>query len=72
MQLVALEYVVLKADWDALHADPPSLFGQEFMVTPDPNRFGLPAFYSLHAWIWKHNPAGTFAMWNPDVSCAAG
>jgi hypothetical protein len=71
MQLVALEYVVLKADWDALHADPPSLFGQEFMVTPDPNRFGLPAFYSLHAWVWKHNPAGTFAMWNPDVSCAA-
>jgi hypothetical protein len=71
MQLVALEYVVLKADWDALHPDPPSLFGQEFMVTPDPNRFGLPAFYSLHAWIWKHNPAGMFAMWNPDVSCAA-
>jgi hypothetical protein len=81
MQLVALEYVVLQADWDAAHADtipagaahadPPSLFGQEFMLTPDPNRFGLPAFYSLHAWIWKHNPAGTFAMWNPDVSCAA-
>jgi hypothetical protein len=49
------------------------LFDQEFMVTPHPNRFGLPAFYSLHAWIWKHNPAedGMFAMWNPDVSCAA-
>jgi len=31
---------------------------------------GLPAFYSLHAWIWKHNPAGDFAMWNPDVTCA--
>ena len=72
MQLVALEYVVIKAAWDALHPDPPSLFGHEFMVTPDPNRFGLPAFYSLHAWIWKNNPAGMFAMWNPDVSCAAG
>ena len=34
------------------------------------NRFGLPAFYSLHAWIWKHNPSGTFSMWNPNVSCA--
>lgn len=31
----------------------------------------LAAFYSLHAWIWKHNPSGTFAMWNPTVSCAA-
>jgi hypothetical protein len=40
------------------------------MLTPDGNRFGLPAFYSLHAWVWKHNPAGTFAMWNPNVTCA--
>ena len=29
------------------------LFGQHFMLSPDGNRFGLPAFYSLHAWIWK-------------------
>ena len=74
MKLVALEYVVFKDAWDADHTAAPSLFGQEFMVTPDPNRFGLPAFYSLHAWIWKHNPSedGMFAMWNPDVSCAAG
>jgi len=73
MKLVAVEYVVFKAAWDADHADPPTLFDQEFMVTPDPNRFGLPAFYSLHAWIWKHNPSedGMFAMWNPGVSCAA-
>ena len=72
MRLVAVEYVVIKAAWDGLHADPPSLFGQEFMETPAGNRFGLPAFYSLHAWVWQHNPAGTFEMWNPDVSCAAG
>jgi hypothetical protein len=73
MKLVAVEYVVFKAAWDADHTDPPSLFDHEFMLTPDPNRFGLPAFYSLHAWIWKHNPSedGMFAMWNPDVSCAA-
>jgi len=30
---------------------------------------GSPAFYSLHAWIWKDNPAGMFSMWNPDVHC---
>ena len=42
----------------------------EFMLTDAPgNRYGLPAFYSLHAWIWKHNPAGPFEMWNPDVHC---
>ena len=22
-----------------------------------------------HAWVWKHNPAGTLAMWNPSVRC---
>ena len=27
--------------------------------------YGLPTFYSLHAWILKYNPADMFAMWNP-------
>lgn len=70
LRLVALEYVVLQSAWDATHSSPPSLFGQQFNFTPAPNRYGLPPFYSLHAWIWKHNPEGMFAMWNPDVTCA--
>jgi hypothetical protein len=69
LRLVAREYVVFQSAWDAAHSSPPSLFGQRFDFTPSPNRYGLPAFYSLHAWIWKHNPAGTFAMWNPRVHC---
>ncbi|HEX5469054.1 MAG TPA: hypothetical protein VFW80_08405 [Gaiellaceae bacterium] len=68
-RLVALEYLMIKSVWDASHSSPPRLFGHEFMVTEGGNRFGLPAFYSLHAWIWKHNPSGTFAMWNPNVHC---
>jgi hypothetical protein len=39
------------------------------MLTPADNRFGLPAFYSLHVWVWKHNPKGTFEPWNPQVHC---
>jgi hypothetical protein len=69
LQLAAVEYVVIKSAWDANHSAPPSLFGHEFMVTDAPNRYGLPAFYSLHVWAWDHNPAGTFEMWNPDVVC---
>jgi hypothetical protein len=69
LQLAAVEYVVIQADWDATHTAPPSLFGQTFMVTPAGNRYGLPAFYSLHAWVWKDNPDGMFAMWNPSASC---
>jgi hypothetical protein len=69
LRLAAVEYVVLKSAWEKRHASPPSLFGHVFNLTPAGNRFGLPAYYSLHAWIWKHNPAGTFAMWNPKVTC---
>ncbi len=68
-RLVALEYIVDQATWLQTHSGPPKLFGQEFMFTPASNRFGLPAYYSLHAWIWKFNPSGTFAMWNPNVTC---
>jgi hypothetical protein len=70
LSLAAVEYVVLQKDWDPAHAAPPTLFGQQFMLTPEGNRYGLPAFYSLHAWVWKANPSGEFAMWNPNVSCA--
>jgi hypothetical protein len=72
LQLGAAEYVVLQADWDASHSAPPLLFGQDFMLMPADNRFGLPPFYQLHAWIWKANPSGTFNMWNPDVTCTVG
>jgi len=34
-----------------------------------PNRYGLPAFYELHVWAWEHNPVGSFADWNTQVSC---
>jgi hypothetical protein len=70
LRLAGVEYVVIQEPWDATHDTPPALFGQEFMLTPAENRYGLPAFYSLHAWVWKANPSGMFAMWNPDVSCA--
>ena len=70
LRLVAVEYVVLKEAWEgAGNTEPPSLFGQEFELVPAGNRYGLPDFYELHAWIWKHNPAGMFEDWNPDVSC---
>lgn len=69
LRLAAVEYVVIQEAWDASHDAAPSLFGQEFMLTPEGNRYGLPAFYSLHDWVWKTNPDGEFAMWNPDVSC---
>jgi hypothetical protein len=69
LQLAAVEYVVIKSAWDAKHASAPALFGHRFNTTPAGNRFGLPAYYSLHVWLFKHNPAGEFTMWNPEVHC---
>ena len=70
LKLAALEYIVFKDKWEAAgNTAPPSLFGQEFNLTPDPNRFGLPAFYSLHAWVWDPNSSGLLQPWNPSVHC---
>ena len=69
LHLAALEYVVFQSGWDASHNAPPRLFGETFALTPADNRFGLPAYYSLHAWIYKDNPSGTFSAWNPTVKC---
>jgi hypothetical protein len=70
LHLVALEYLVFQSGpggWNS--SEPPSLFGRQFDFIASPNRYGLPPFYALHAWIWKHNHSGTFAMWNPNVTC---
>jgi hypothetical protein len=72
LHLAALEYVVFKADWDAIHKDPPTLFGQEFMDSGFPNRYEIPQFYALHVWLWKFNPSGLFKPFNPNVSCNPG
>jgi hypothetical protein len=70
MQLVGVEYVVIADDWHANNDGPPVLMGQLFNYVGSPNRYGIPAFYELHVWAWKRNTLGTFADWNPRVSCA--
>jgi len=70
--LVAVEYVVIRSGWEAAgHTAPPALFGRTFELVPAGNRYGLPDFYELHAWIWRANPLGMFNDWNPRVHCPA-
>jgi hypothetical protein len=69
LQLTGVEYVVIAEQWNASHNAPPVLGGQLFNLVGSPNRYGLPAFYELHVWAWKTNPRGTFADFNPTVSC---
>lgn len=44
---------------------PPTLFGQAFAQND------VFQVWALHAWVWKNNPSGMFASWNPNVSCDA-
>lgn len=46
----------------------PELLGQGFELSPPPAP-GVPWHWSLHVWIWAHNPSGMFAEWNPSISC---
>jgi hypothetical protein len=65
LRLVAVEYIVPAAGWDAVYSSPPSLFGRSFELNAP---LGV---YALHAWIWQPNPLGMFYDWNPMVSCGS-
>jgi hypothetical protein len=69
--LVAVEYIVDAAKWDAAHPDGavPALMGQDFQFVDAPNRYRLNPFYELHVWAWRDNPHGSFVDWNPEVTC---
>jgi hypothetical protein len=70
LRLVGVEYFKVDADQNlATATDKPSLFGQAFDGPMLGHVPGMPIHYDLHAWIWKRNPSGVFAMWNPRVRC---
>ena len=62
-KLTGVEYVVAGGAQ-------PELFGQAFSDT-NLGRYGSPDVnvWTLHAWVWKPNPSGVLASWNPSVSC---
>lgn len=72
LRLVAAEYVTFAEQWEAKHSgEPASLEGHHFNRLGATNRAGLPPHWELHVWAWKPNPRGTFADYNPIVSCEA-
>lgn len=64
------------APWFGAEAPPlgfynsaPSFLGQTFNGPMAGHNPQMPWHYDLHAWVIEHNPAGTFAQWNPSISC---
>lgn len=60
IKLVAVEYIIPASEVDP--ANPPVLYGHTF----HPHSF-LPV-YIMHVWVWKANPDGMFADFNPNVT----
>ncbi len=68
-RLIGADFLVFAADWDKKGIGTPQLMGQLMHLIESPNRYGLPAFYTLHVWAWKDNPTGMFVNWHAKVSC---
>ncbi|HEU5208229.1 MAG TPA: hypothetical protein VFU06_02355 [Longimicrobiales bacterium] len=78
LELVAVENLVFLEAWKAAgNTEPPAFMGQPYnLMVDDPateldeaHRFA--PHYDLHVWLYRENPRGTFAQFNPDVSCAS-
>jgi hypothetical protein len=74
MSLVGVEYLVFKAAWERVNgvgAAPPEILGHPLLASShtfpgNPNPID---HYELHVWVWKDNPNGMFAPYNPTVTC---
>jgi hypothetical protein len=69
LKLIGADFLVFADAWDKKGIGTPQLGGQLLHLFESPNRFGLPAFYTLHVWAWKENPTGMFVNWHANVSC---
>ena len=58
LTLVAVEYMIPTV----FSPNAPRLMGQQFHPGPQ-------STWTLHAWIWRNNPSGIFADFNPKISC---
>jgi hypothetical protein len=63
VQLVGVAFVVPPQAWP--NSAPPTLGAQEFTPPAGP----ASPTYLLTAWVWRHNPDGLHAFYNPKVSC---
>ena len=76
MQLVAVENLVFIKSWEAAgHKAPPTFLGNAYnRMVDDPatkvdEAHHFEPHYDLHVWLYKDNPAGMFAQFNPAGTC---
>src|SRR5262245_25813903 len=77
LELVAVENLAFAAAWRAAgHTKPPTFHGVPYdSMVDDPNTpldeaHMFDAHFDRHVWIYRENPRGVFAPFNPAVTCA--
>ena len=65
LELVAVEFII-PFEIAPRNGPAPTLFNGRAFTPFDAN-----GVWGLHAWIFKNNPSGMFADWNPTVNCDA-
>ena len=71
LELVALENLVSAAAWQAGgNAEPPSFRGMPYEYRAADPSMTLEAHYDLHLWLFRENPNGVSAPYNPNATCA--
>jgi hypothetical protein len=78
LKLVAVENLVFQKSWHAAgNTRPPSFQGVEYdtmqddPVTKIDEAHMFEPHYDRHVWLYRDNPNGVFAQFNPKVGCAA-
>jgi len=78
LQLVAVENLVFQKSWRAAgNTKPPSFHGVEWDTMQDDPATKIDEahmfepHYDRHVWLYRDNPSGMFAQFNPNVSCKA-
>jgi len=76
LQLVAIENLVFIKAWEAAgNKAPPSFQGVPFdTMVDDPNTeideaHNFAPHYDRHVWVYRENPNGVFAQFNPNATC---
>lgn len=77
MELVAVENLVFMDAWTAAgNTAAPSYLGEDWdVMVDDPSTaideaHNFEAHYDRHIWVFRDNPNGVFAQFNPNVTCA--
>jgi hypothetical protein len=70
LELLALENLVSADAWKAAGNEaPPSFTGEPFPFAEANPAMTMRASYDLHVWLFRENPSGLFAAYNPNATC---